>query len=138
MRRLLGLFTTREAGLRTLDRLRAAGLTVETIASPAAAAESSREATTHHQRDESTGAAGGAALGALAGGVIGALPGVVLGALAGHGLTELNARRYEQVVAEGGIVLVVDAPEILPAAQAEDLLREGGAVHVHTGEVPRS
>src|SRR5437868_6340784 len=48
----------------------------------------------------------------------------------GHGLGDINARRYERVVAEGGIALVVDAPDIIPAAQAEDVLREGGAVHV--------
>ena len=138
MRRLLGLFTTREQGLRTLERLRAAGLEVQTIENPARAAESSREATAHREGDDSTGAATGAVVGGLAGGVIGAIPGALLGALAGHGLGEVNARRYERVVTEGGIALVVDAPDIIPAAQAEDMLREGGAVHVHTGEIPKA
>src|SRR5437879_6555710 len=134
MRRLLGLFRTREEGLRTLERLRAAGFEVQTIENPSRAAESSRDATAHREGDGALGATTGAVVGALAGGVIGAVPGALLGALAGHGLGDVNARRYEQVVAEGGIALVVDAAEIIPATQAEDMLREGGAVHVHTGE----
>src|SRR5204863_9201561 len=133
MRRLLGLFRTREEGLRTLERLRAAGFEVQTIENPAGAAENSREESAHREGDHSTGAATGAVVGALAGGVVGVIPGALLGALAGHGLGEVNARRYERVVAEGGIALVVDSPEIIPAAQAEDTLREGGAVHVHPG-----
>src|SRR5207248_10589330 len=79
MRRLLGLFRTREEGHRTLSRLRAAGFQVQTIESPERAAESSREATSHRQQNESTGAVSGAVVGALAGGVIGAVPGAVLG-----------------------------------------------------------
>jgi hypothetical protein len=138
MRRLLGLFAAREEGLRTLERLRAAGFEVQTIENATDAAESSRDATAHRERDQSAGAATGGVLGALAGGVIGAVPGALLGALAGHGLSEVNASRHERVVAAGGIALVVDAPEIIPAAQAEDMLREGGAVHVHTGEIPRA
>src|SRR5438132_2859264 len=136
MRRLLGLFRTREAGLRTLERLRAAGFEVQTIENPSRAAETSREAAAHREGDGSSGAATGAVVGALAGGVIGAVPGALLGALAGHGLGDVNARRYERVVGEGGVALVVDAPDIIPAAEAEDMLRTGGAVHVHTGEIP--
>src|SRR5437588_12303610 len=127
MRRLLGLFRTRGEGLRTLERLRGAGFQARTIENPSQAAESSRDASAHREGDDSTGAATGAVVGALAGGVVGAIPGALLGALAGHGLGEVNARRYERVVAEGGIALVVDAPEIIPAAQAEDTLRQGGA-----------
>src|SRR5437879_4303199 len=130
MRRLLGLFRTREEGLRTLEQLRAAGVQVQTIENPSRAADSSRDASAHRTGDGSTGAATGAVVGALAGGVVGAVPGALLGALAGHGLGEVNARRYERVVGEGGMALVVDAPDIIPAAQAEDMLREGGAVHV--------
>src|SRR5437870_2057607 len=138
IRRLLGLFRTREQGLRTLERLRAASFEVQTIENPSRAAESSRDATAHREGDGSTGPATGAVVGALAGGVIGAVPGALLGALAGHGLGDANARRYERVVGEGGIALVVDAPDIIPAAQAEDMLREGGALHVHTGEIPKA
>jgi len=79
MRRLLGLFRTREEGLRTLERLRAAGFEVQTIENPAFAAASSRDATAHRERDGSTGAATGAVVGALAGGAIGAVPGALLG-----------------------------------------------------------
>jgi len=138
MRRLLGLFRTREQGLRTLERLRAAGFEVQTIENPSSAAETSRDVSTHRERDGSTAAATGAVVGALAGGVVGAVPGALLGALAGHGLGDVNSRRYERVVGEGGIALVVDAPDIIPAAQAEDMLREGDAVHVHTGEIPQA
>ena len=121
-----------------MERLRAAGFEVQTIENPTDAAESSRDAAAHRQRDESAGAATGAVVGALGAGVIGAVPGALLGVLAGRGLSEANASRYERDVAAGGIALVVDAPEIIPAAQAEDVLREGGAVHVHTGEIPRA
>ena len=138
MRRLLGLFRTREDGLRTLARLRAAGFQVETLETPTAADRAAREAASGGQSAESTGPATGAALGALSGGLIGAVPGALVGALASHGLGDETALEYQRVVGEGGIVLVVDAPEIQPATEAEDLLREGGAVHVHTGEVPRA
>src|SRR5437667_6632631 len=117
MRRLLGLFRTHEEGLRTLERLRAAGLEVQTIENPSRAAESSHDATAHRESDGSAGAAPSAVVGALAGGVVGAVPGALLGALAGHGLGDLNACRYQRVVAEGGIALVVDAPDVIPAAQ---------------------
>src|SRR5438270_8424829 len=94
MRRLLGLFRTREQGLRTLERLRAAGFEVQTIENPSSAAETSRDVSTHRERDGSTAAATGAVVGALAGGVVGAVPGALLGALAGHGLGDVNSRRY--------------------------------------------
>ena len=136
MRTLLGLFSSRTGGYRTRDRLRDAGFTVTVIEQPAAAAERSRRAGEGRERESSTGAASGATVGGLGGGVLGAIPGALLGGLIGHGLSEMQASRYERVVREGGIVLVVDAPELERAAQAEDILREGDASHVHTGETP--
>jgi hypothetical protein len=129
---LLGLFRTREEGLRTLDRLREDGFAEQIIQTPEVAAGRSRDASGPPNRDEATGAA----IGALAGGLVGSVPGALLGALGKHGLSEVNARWYERTVAEGGMLLVMEAREILPAARGEDTLRRGGVVHVHTGEVP--
>jgi hypothetical protein len=89
------------------------------------------------QRRYATASASGARLGASAGGGVGALPGALIGHLVGEWLTETKARSYEQEVAEGSILLVVQAPELQPAARAEDILREFGADRVETGETPR-
>ena len=137
MRTLVGLFAVREEGLHALARLREAGLEAELIEGAPAAAESSRSAST--QRDtsgDSTTTASGATVGALAGGGLGAVPAALIGKLLAHGLTEMHAHQYEQTVAQGGVVVTVHAPELQPAALAEDILRQGNAVHVHTGEHP--
>jgi uncharacterized membrane protein len=135
MRTLLGLFLTREQGMAALERLRSAGLSARTIDTPADAATVSRDAVAHDAQS-GHGTAGGAALGALSGGLVGAIPGAIVGALLGHGLSDMNAHRYEKVVAEGGIALVVEAGDLQAGATAEDILHTCGAVHVHTGEVP--
>ena len=136
MATLFGLFSTREAALQTQERLRQAGLTVHSLDDEADAAELARQADTTDSGGRSAGTGSGAALGALAGGLIGAVPGALVGKLVGRGLSEQTAERYQQEVAAGGMVLLVEAPEVAPAAQAEALLREGGALHVHTGEAP--
>ena len=129
---------TRADGLLAMERLRTAGLAVELIDQSSQAAESSREASSGRNQDGTKAAGSVAAVGALAGGMIGAVPGALVGALVGKGLTEMNASRYERAVADGGVVLVVTAEELQPAAKAEDMLRESGAIHVHTGETPRA
>ncbi len=138
MRTLLGLFMTRADGLLAMERLRTAGLPVELIDQPPQAGESSRDASSGHNQDSPKAAGSVAAVGALAGGLLGAVPGALVGALVSKGLTEMNASRYERAVADGGVVLVVTAEELQPAAQAEDILRASGAIHVHTGETPRA
>jgi hypothetical protein len=45
---------------------------------------------------------------ALAGGGAGALTGGLIGALVGHGIPEEHAKRYEQGIREGGIVMGVE------------------------------
>ena len=137
MRTLLGLFADREHGVAAVSRLRELGVAVRTIEDPADAAALSR-GETDEAREASSSTVSGAAVGALAGGPVGAIPGLLVGALLGHGLTELNAQRYERTIAQGGIVVVAEAPDIQSAARAEDALRVAGATHVHTGEVPRA
>jgi phage tail tape-measure protein len=135
MRTLIGLFETKSDGLAVRDSLRAEGLTnVQTIDRAEEAAETLEEAKDATSRGGGTGAV----VGALAGGLLGSVPIAVVGTLIGRGLDERTAHEYERVVDNGGIALVVEAPEIQPAARAETLLRAGGAIHVHTGEQPRA
>jgi hypothetical protein len=135
MRTLLALFKTREEGLAVVERLRAEGLTnVQTFERPAeagSAVQAANDATEH-------GLGTGATVGALGGGLVGAVPIAVVGSLIGRGLDEQRAKEYERVVGEGGIAVAVEAPEIQPAAEAETILRAGGAVHVETGEHPKT
>jgi len=135
MRTLLGLFETRAQGLAVVEKLRAEGLSeVQTINRADEAAEAIDEAKDATSRGGGTGAA----VGALAGGLLGSVPVAVVGTLIGRGLDEHTAHEYERVVDNGGVALVVEAPDIQPAARAETILRAGGAIHVHTGEQPRA
>jgi hypothetical protein len=135
MRTLLGLFESRAHGLAVIEKLRAEGLTdVQTIDRADEAAETVEEAKDATSRGGGTGAV----VGALAGGLLGSVPVAVLGTLIGRGLDERTAHEYERVVDNGGVALVVEAPDIQPAARAETILRAGGAIHVHTGERPRA
>ncbi len=86
---------------------------------------------------DAAGTASGATLGAIAGGGIGAVPGALIGHVVGQWLTDVRAREYERDVADGGVLLVVQAPELEPAAHAEDMLRQASADHVESGETPR-
>ena len=133
MRTLLALFKTREEGLAVVERLRAEGVSnVQTFERPAEAGSAVHAANDAIEHGLGTGAT----VGGLAGGLVGAVPIAVVGSLIGRGLDEQRAKEYERVVSEGGIAVAVEAPEIQPAAQAETVLRAGGAVHVHTGEHP--
>jgi hypothetical protein len=137
MQTLLGLFKSPQQGHAARARLDAEGFSVELIQRPDDAAKRARGETEEGAGGEEAASASGARLGAWAGGGVGALPGAVIGHLVGHWLTESNAHMYEREVDAGGILLVVQAPELEPAARAEDLLREFGADHVETGETPR-
>jgi hypothetical protein len=136
MHTLLGLFSSRAQGMQTAERLRAAGLNVETIESAGAAAETVRDVNTTDDKGDAAAPTSAAALGGLAGLGVGAIPAGLVGTLIGKGLAKQTAERYEREVAEGGLAVLVEAPEIQPAAEAETMLRAGGAVHVHTGERP--
>jgi hypothetical protein len=132
MRTLLGLFRTRAAALSATERLRDAGFTVRSIDSSFHAGELA-EATNEGAK---SAAASGSALGALTGGLVGAAPAALVGKAFGRWLADREGRTYEDAIAAGGVALVVEAPEVAPAARAEQMLRESGAEHVQTGEVP--
>jgi hypothetical protein len=72
----------------------------------------------------------------LASGGTGALPGALIGKIVGGWLDEHRAREYERDIARGGVLLVVQAPELAPAAKAEAMLYDSGADHVESGETP--
>jgi hypothetical protein len=65
-----------------------------------------------------TGAAAGAAVGGLAGGLI------------GLGMPEIEAKKLENKVREGNILLAVHYETRIEQQSAEDLLKKGGAHHI--------
>ena len=71
--------------------------------------------------------AAGPILASLAGAGIGGTIGGVTGALVGMGIPEYEAKRYETVVKEGGILVSVHADDSKWVDKAEDLLKECGA-----------
>ena len=77
-------------------------------------------------------------IGGIVGGGIGAVPGALLGGVLGDWLASQRAEEYERDVVAGGVMLVIRAPELAPAAQAESMLYQLGADHVENGEVPRA
>jgi hypothetical protein len=66
-------------------------------------------------------AAHGGDLGALPGGLVGPLPVALISVFVGHGPSCLNASRHERLLADGGAVPVMDAPEIQPATEGGDI-----------------
>lgn len=71
--------------------------------------------------------AAGPILATLAGAGIGGTVGGVTGALVGFGIPEYEAKRYEEVVKEGGMLLSVHADDREWVDKAEKLLKDCGA-----------
>jgi hypothetical protein len=67
---------------------------------------------------------------ALAGGGAGAVAGGLIGGLAGLGMTEQNARRYNEALANGGVVLSVRTDDTKSAREAQTLMVEYGGEEV--------
>jgi hypothetical protein len=70
------------------------------------------------------------------GGGIGAVPGAIVGRVVGKWLSNKRAEDHERDVAQGGVLLIVHAEAIVPAAEAESLFYKLGADNVENGEVP--
>ena len=71
--------------------------------------------------------AAGPIMAALSGGAIGAGVGGLAGALVGLGIPEYEAKRYEGLVKNGGVLLSVHCDTSQQIKRAEDLLRGTGA-----------
>jgi hypothetical protein len=54
----------------------------------------------------------------------------------GKWLSNKRAEDHERDVAQGGVLLIVHAEAIVPAAEAESLFYKLGADNVENGEVP--
>jgi uncharacterized protein YcfJ len=67
----------------------------------------------------------------LAGGGAGALTGGLVGALIGHGIPEEHAKRYEQGIREGGIVMGVQPRNEEDADYFENNWRENRGESVY-------
>jgi uncharacterized membrane protein len=75
-----------------------------------------------------TGAAGGAALGGAFGGAAsGAAAGGLTGALIDMGIPEYEAKRYEQKVKDGNILMSVHTEDIKERERAREIFVKGGA-----------
>lgn len=71
--------------------------------------------------------AAGPIMGALAGAGVGGAVGGIVGALVGMGIPEYEAKRYEGLVKNGGILLSVHCDDSEAVTQAKDLLERTGA-----------
>ena len=67
---------------------------------------------------------------ALAGGGAGAVAGGAIGGLVGLGITEQNAKRYNEALANGGVVISVFTPDSKSAKTAQTLMVEHGGTEV--------
>jgi len=79
--------------------------------------------------------AAGPIMGALAGAGAGGVVGGLIGALIGMGIPEYEAKRYEGLVKNGGILLSVHCDDSNWVKRAKDILEQTGATDVSsTGE----
>jgi len=79
--------------------------------------------------------AAGPIMSALAGLGVGGAVGGLIGALVGMGIPEYEAKRYEGLVKEGGVLLSVHCDTSNEIAKAKDLLRHSGGQDISsTGE----
>jgi len=79
--------------------------------------------------------AAGPIMGALAGAGTGGVVGGVIGALIGMGIPEYEAKRYEGIIKEGGMLLSVHCDNSDWVKRAKDVLKQTGAQDISsTGE----
>ncbi len=85
--------------------------------------------------------AAGPIMGALAGGAVGGAAGGVIGALVGMGIPEFEAKRYEEKVKNGNILLSVHTEDSKQRDIAKDIFKRFDADDISTGSeasVPKS
>jgi|SRR5437870_1116589 len=79
--------------------------------------------------------AAGPIMGALAGAGAGGVAGGIIGALVGMGIPEYEAKRYEGLIKEGGILLSVHCDNSEWVSRAKEILKRTGAQDISsTGE----
>lgn len=81
--------------------------------------------------------AAGPIVGAIAGAGIGGALGGIAGALVGLGIPEYEAKRYETMVKEGGMLLSVHVDNSDFQDRAKDILKAGGARDIATSSEER-
>lgn len=76
--------------------------------------------------------AAGPIMGLLAGAGIGGTVGGITGALIGMGMPEFEAKRYEGIIKEGGVLLSVHCDSSEWVGKAKELLKDAGARDIST------
>src|SRR6187401_2596661 len=82
--------------------------------------------------------AAGPIMAALAGAGVGGAVGGIAGALIGFGIPEYEAKRYQDFVKKGGILLSVHVDDAAWTQRAEDLLKDTGATDISCSSEERS
>ncbi|MCR6702071.1 MAG: hypothetical protein NVV68_13360 [Dokdonella sp.] len=77
--------------------------------------------------------AAGPIMGALAGGAVGGATGGVIGALVGMGIPEFEAKRYEEKVRDGNILLSVHTEDGKQRDAAKEIFKRHDADDISTG-----
>lgn len=77
--------------------------------------------------------AAGPIMGALAGGAVGGATGGVIGALVGMGIPEFEAKRYEEKVRDGNILLSVHTEDSQQRDAAKEIFKRHDADDISTG-----
>ena len=76
--------------------------------------------------------AAGPIIAALSGAAVGAAVGGIAGALIGMGIPEYEARRYEEKVKAGNILISVHTEDSAGVARAKEILKAAGAQDIAT------
>lgn len=77
--------------------------------------------------------AAGPIMGALAGGAVGGATGGIIGALVGMGIPEFEAKRYEEKVRDGNILLSVHTEDGKQRDAAKEIFKRHNADDISTG-----
>ncbi len=134
MRTLLGVFHSGKRGLAARDQFEQAGYDVDFVDNAHPAADVTHEMSEGGGEGRTGSTATGAALGGIMGGGVGAVPGAFIGRAVGKWVSDKRSKEYQRDVANGGVLLIIRAEEVVPAAEAESMLYTLGADHVENGE----
>lgn len=77
--------------------------------------------------------AAGPIVAALSGAAIGGAAGGILGALIGMGIPEFEAKRYEEKIRSGNILISVHTEDSTERSRAKDIFKEAGADDIASG-----
>ena len=77
--------------------------------------------------------AAGPIVAALSGAAIGGAAGGILGALVGMGVPEFEAKRYEEKIRSGNILISVHTEDSTERGRAKDIFKEAGADDIASG-----